>query len=378
MAQPVIRLSKSTISKEEIDAVSQTMAQEFLGMGQQVQMFEDDLVSFLGGEPSLCTSNTGTSALQMGIQSLGLKPGDEILIPSLTYVASFQAASAAGVFPVPTDVEINTGLICLESAKKLLTNKTKALMYVHYASEFSNIEEVQQFCQENELYLIADAAHSFGCTYQNKPIAQFADITCFSFDGIKNITSAEGGCLVSYKHTEAIELAKDLRLLGVEKDTEKRYQGTRSWDFDVKHQGWRYHLSEINATIGRVQLKKFQSDFSKIRKNLVTHYNNRIKEVDSIIIPLSAEYKGKAEVTKHIYPVRVLNGKRDQLKEHLEANNIQSGVHYKPNHQLTKYKSQGLPNAERLGSELLTLPLHADLLVSDIDRIISTINDFKD
>ena len=368
----MIRLSKSSISEREISAVATVLREEFLGLGPHVQALEQDLNAFFGGKVEAICVNTGTSALQLALQAIGIQPGDQVLVPTLTYVASFQAISATGAIPVACDVHETDGLLDLDDAKRRINKKCKAIMPVHYASNIGNLEAIYAFAAEHDLRVIEDAAHTFGSLYKNQLIGSFGDVVCFSFDGIKNITCGEGGAVVT-KDSSVIERVKDLRLLGVMKDTDKRYARARSWDFDVVDQGWRYHMSDIMAAIGRVQLSRFPEEFKPKRMAFAKQYREMLVDTPGIKL-FSAD--PHSEVVPHIMPIRVLEGKRDGLREHLLAQGIQIGVHYKPNHLLSKYASPGihLPVAEKLYGELLTLPLHVDLTQENISHIVDQLN----
>lgn len=370
-----MRLSKSCLGKEEIQAVSKILEIGYLGMGAEVQKFEMEISDFLSDETNVACVNTGTSALQLALQALGIGVGDEVLVPSLTFVASFQAVSATGATPVACDIDPNTGLLCLTDASKRVTSKTKALMYVLYASQSGDLDKVHEFATTYDLKVIEDAAHSFGCTYKNKKIGTISDVTCFSFDGIKNITSGEGGAVVS-KDFELIERVRDLRLLGVEKDTERRFKRERSWDFDVKEQGWRYHMSEIMAAIGRVQLSKLEKNFAPKRRSFFEKYFAGLKEVEGISFLDGYEWENN-HIIPHIMPIKVYGGLRDKMRSHLIDKEIEVGIHYKPNHLLGKFKTQyALPATEKFYNEILSLPLHPDLEDVDIENVIEEIQIF--
>ena len=364
-----IRLSKSCIGEQEKNAVMRVLDAGYLGMGQEVMLFEKDLSDFLSNKMHVSCVSTGTSALHLALQACGISEEDEVLVPSITYVASFQAISATGAKPVACDIDLSNGCLDLENAKKKMTSKTKAIMYVHYASGVGDRDNVFAFAQEFGLRVIEDAAHSFGGYYKNKRIGEDGDIICFSFDGIKNITCGEGGAVVS-SDINVIEKIRDLRLLGVKKDTENRYAGKRSWDFDVEDQGWRYHMSNVNAAIGREQLKKIDH-FAQKKRSLVALYLEQLKDLPVKILDLHFN-----DIVSHIFPVLIFNQKRDLLKEFLFQQNIETGIHYKPNHLLTKYKDVGYPNAEIFGECLLSLPLHVDLNEEDILRVTSLIKVF--
>lgn len=361
----LIRLSKSCLSSVEKEAVHKVLEREFLGMGSEVKRFEDALESFFGRKV-VCVTN-GTAALQLAVQACGIGQGDEVLVQSLTYVASFQAISATGAIPVACDVNRETLTIDLSDAEKRLTSKTRAIMPVHYSGGVGNLFEVHEFAKAHNLRIIEDAAHAFGTTYGGKRTGSFGDVACFSLDGIKNITSGEGGAIVS-DDVDLIQRVSDARLLGVNKDSERRYAGQRSWEFDVVSQGWRYHMSDIMAAIGLVQLERFP-ELADRRRNIARLYRDRL----SGIWRLSSINHDYTEVVPHIYPV-IISGltRRDEVREKLLKRSIQTGIHYFPNHWLTYYRNDGLPSlpvTETIYPQLLTLPLHPDLTEEDVNYV---------
>ncbi len=291
-SKKLIRLSKSCINEAEKKAVMKVLDAEFLGMGIDVNRFEKSLSNYF--ERDVVCVSTGTAALQLALQAAGIGKNDEVLVQSLTYVATFQAISATGAKPIACDIDLSTFCIDIKDAEKRITKNTKAIMPVHYCGGVGDIEGIYSFAENYNLRVIEDAAHAFGTSFKNKRIGSFGDIACFSFDGIKNITSGEGGCIVT-NDKKVTSIAKDIRLLGVEKDTEKRYSGSRSWDFDVKTQGWRYHMSNIMAAIGSTQLSNFNFS-SKKRQELAKHYIERLKNCTK-----SSLYRSIMMMLSHIY-----------------------------------------------------------------------------
>lgn len=363
----LIRLSKSCLSGEEKAAVLGVLDREFLGMGAEVQQFEQKLSDFFG-RPAVCIAN-GTAALQLALQAAGVGIGDEVLVPSLTYVASFQAISATGAKPVACDVRPDSLTLDWRDAEQRITKRTKAIMPVHYAGGVTGLYEINSFAEKHGLRVVEDAAHAFGTVFQGQRVGGFGDIACFSFDGIKNITSGEGGCIVT-DDVEVLTRVRDARLLGVEKDTEKRFTGQRSWDFDVTDQGWRYHMSNIMAAIGLAQLQRFP-EFASVRQGLAQHYDQLLYGHPNI----SIMHHNYNTVVPHIYVVRIQGlTDRKALQESLQSQGIQTGVHYRPNHQLSFFKDPAaapLPVTDIVYPEILTLPLHADLTEKDVYYVCS-------
>ena len=368
-----IRLSKSSIGEEEISAVAEVLKKEFLGMGDEVRLFEQELKDFTRTDMDVVCVNTGTAALHTAVAAICPCDGDEVLVPSLTYVASFQAVSASGAKPVACDIDRDTLLIDLKDAEKRITARTKAVMPVHYAGNCAKIDEVYKFAYKHGLRVIEDAAHSIGSERNGKPVGSEGDIICFSFDGIKNITSGEGGALFTSDKNVA-DFAKDFRLLGVQGDTNKRFSKERSWEFDVKHQGFRYHMSNIMAAIGRAQLGRID-EFRKTRQAVAKNYVRELSEIE-IITTQDINFD---EVIPHIFVIKVSGGHRDALRQELINNDIECGIHYYPNHLLSYFKSEyPLPAVSEAYEEILTLPVHNDLTAKQQSRVISVIKNYTE
>lgn len=367
----MVRLSKCSVDKNEFNAVNEVLKSEFFGTGPVTKKFEEDLSKYFNNDHYyLVCTNTGTSAIQLALQACNFPPKSEILVPSLTYVASFQAISAAGHKPIACDINENDGLLSINDAKNRITKKSKAVMLVHYNGHVGNLEKYYAFAKENNLKVIEDAAHAFGSRYNEKLIGSIGEIACFSFDGIKNITCGEGGMVIS-SNKRLIESISDYRLLGVQGDSKKRAQKKRSWNFDVKEQGWRYHMSDIMAAIGIQQLKKFEAIFKKRRQELNKYYRYKLEKNDNIML-FDTDIEN---VVPHIFPIRIQSDRKSVLIEKLKEKGIQTGLHYKPNHLLTFFKTKyNLPISENIYPQLITLPFHVDLKKKEIDLICKIIS----
>jgi dTDP-4-amino-4,6-dideoxygalactose transaminase len=365
----VIRLSKSCLGDAEKRAVMGVLDREYLGMGVEVQHFEQALTEFLG-RPALCVVN-GTAALHLALQACGIGAGDEVLVPSLTYIASFQAICAAGAKPIACDADSETLTLDWRDAEARVTPRTRAVMPVHYGGGVGDIEGIYAFARRRGLRVIEDAAHAFGTTVQGRRVGGFGDIACFSFDGIKNITSGEGGCIVADDES-VLQRVRDARLLGVQKDTEKRYLGQRSWEFDVCSQGWRFHMSNIMAAIGLEQLRRFE-EFAAIRRDRARLYDDLLRDQPRIRT-IRRDYD---TVVPHIYVIRLPGLKdRQKLRAQLLARNVQTGIHYQPNHQISFFRDPSaspLPVVDAVFPEILTLPLHCDLSRPDVAWICESL-----
>ena len=369
-----LRLSKSVVGEAEAQAVGRVLREDgYLGMGREVEAFEEEVAQFLGVDRErVIAVNSGTAALHLAVQAV-VPPEAEVLVQSLTFVATFQAIRAAGAVPVPCEVSPETITLDLADARRRLSPRTRAIMPVHYASYAGDLEGIYDLAREHGLRVIEDAAHAFGCTFKGRKIGSFGDLVCFSFDGIKNITCGEGGAVVTGDR-QAAQRIRDARLLGVERDTEKRFTGERSWEFEVRGPGYRYHLSNILAAIGRVQLKRFPKEFAPARVRLARIYRSRLAATAEIKL-LETDLD---QVVPHIQPIRVLNGRRDELRRFLTEKGIETGIHYKPNHLLTYFGGGHgrLPMTDQLYGELVSLPLHPDLSEADVHFVVDSILEF--
>lgn len=372
-----MRLSQSIVGEAEARAASRVICEDgYLGMGEETRRFEQELAQYLGVEPwQIISVNSGTAALHIAAWCAVAKARTEcklpekpvILAPSLTFVATFQAILAAGCIPVACDVLTDTGTLDLEDAARRLTESVIAVMHVDYASNPWQLDRVYEFGAKFGLTVIDDAAHAFGCRHHGRKIGSFGDLVCFSFDGIKNITCGEGGCLVAFDRDLA-GIAADARLLGVQGDTARRFSGSRSWDPDVTLPGMRYHLSNIMAAIGRVQLARLEHEFIPARRHLYERYKELLRDHEGVRL---LKTDPEDYIVPHIMPVRILRGMRDAVATALEKAGIPTGRHYKPNHLLSLFGkgTASLPACERLYSELITIPLHPGLAESEVEYI---------
>lgn len=375
-----LRLSRSIVGEAEARAVARIIEEDgYLGMGAETRRFEEEVAAYLGVAPwQVVSVNSGTAALHLGVFAAlqgaevgGATDAPEVLVPSLTFVASFQAVLAAGCVPVACDVLRETGTLDLVDAERRVTARTIAVMPVDYASNPWHLDETYAFARRLGLRVVEDAAHAFGCRQHGRKVGSFGDLVCFSFDGIKNITCGEGGCLVAFDE-ESARIAADARLLSVEGDTAKRFSGARSWDPDVRLPGWRFHMSNIMAAVGRIQLARLESEFIPARRELACLYAERLSGLPKVAL---LRTDPTDFIVPHIMPVRILDGHKDAVVAALQAENIPTGVHYKPNHLLTLFGGgrERLPATEALYDELVTLPLHPGLSVEDVETVCAAL-----
>jgi len=364
----LIPVSRPSLGEAELASIKTVFDSGWLGLGAQVFEFEQALQKFLGAKHVVCT-NTGTTSIHLALDALGIGKGDEVIVPSFTYVATIQAITATGAIPVFCDIHADDLNIDTKNIKGKITRRTKAILPVHYRGIPCDMDELGKLAQEKSLFVVEDAAHAFGSSYKGKKIGSFGDITCFSFDPIKNITCGEGGAVV-FQDDSLFEKIQQKRILGIDKDTWSRYRNERSWFYDVVTQGYRYHMSNINAAVGLIQLKKFDR-MNRRKIDVAKQYDAAFDDVAGIALLRNDGYK---DIGLFVYILKVIKG-RNELMDHLAKRGVGSGIHYIPCHIFSFYKKEGihLPITEQIYDEILTLPLFPDITDTQVERVIDAV-----
>lgn len=369
-----IPVFQPSVGKDTITYFSKAIKIGWLGMGKTTKEFEDKIANYLNlkNRYVVCT-NTGTSALHIALKMAGVGKGDEVITPSFNYVADHQAILMTGADVVMCDIrDDNLGIDC-KKAEQLISKKTKAIIPLHFAGIPCDQSQLFKLGKKYGLRIIEDAMHAFGTKINGKKIGSYGDITCFSFDPVKVVTSIDGGCVVVNTKKE-VEKLHYLRLLGVDKDTTERYKNKRVWDYDVVSEGYRYHLTNIMASVGISQIKNVDK-FIKSRQKTCKRYNKFFKGISDLKIPNS----NFENVSPFIYSLRVLNGKREALIEHLKKLKIDVGIHFIPVHKHAYFKNSrhgDLAITEQVVKEVLTLPLHSNMKEELVKRVINGVTSF--
>jgi len=343
-------------------------------MGAGTKEFEDRITSFLGlHDRFVVATNTGTSALHIALRAAGVGPGDEVITPSFNYVADHQAIHMAGADVVMCDVrEENLGIDC-EKAAALCGPRTKALLPLHFAGIPCDIAGVYRLAAERGLRVIEDACHGFGTIVNGKRLGSFGDVATFSFDPVKVVTAVDGGCVVA-SSAEELEKLRHLRLLGVDRDTTERYKNRRAWDYDVVSEGFRYHLTNILASVGISQIKR-ADEFITSRQAVCRRYNAAFGELEGVTVPAS-DFSG---ISPFIYSLRVLGGRRQALIDHLRGRQVDVGIHFVPVHKHTFFKDArrgDMKVTDRVVEQVVTLPLHSCMREDFVERVIDGVRLF--
>lgn len=370
---PPIPVFQPVIGVDTIKAVVDALHAGWLGMGAVTQAFEEELARFLGLDARyVLATNTGTSALHLGLLAAGVGPGDEVITAAFNFVADHQAIIATGAAPVLCDVDDATLGLDPEKAAALISPRTKAIMPLHFGGVAGRLKELYALAERHRLRVVEDATHAFGTRVDGRAIGSVGDVTCFSFDPVKVITSIDGGAVV-VNDAATLERLRHWRFLGIDRETLARYKNSRAWEYDVVSQGFRYHLTNINAAVGLSQLARVD-EFIASRRQACRLYTRLLAGVAGARCP-ATDFE---DVSPFIYTVRVPAARREGLIEHLRGRGIATGIHFLPAQHFTYLKGfrrGDLAVTERVTPEILTLPLHTHMAPATIERVADAIRE---
>jgi dTDP-4-amino-4,6-dideoxygalactose transaminase/acetyltransferase-like isoleucine patch superfamily enzyme len=353
-AKNFIPIAKPYIGQKEKDAVIRVLNSTSLAQGPEVELFEKEFSSLVDGRYCVAV-NSGTSALHLSLLAAKIGPGDEVIIPSFTFAATANVVRLCGATPIFCDIDKNF-CVDIKHVKSLITKKTKAIMPVHLYGHPANILKLKSVCKRNNILIIEDAAQAHGASLKGVAVGTLGDIACFSFYPTKNMTSGEGGMIVT--NSESIyRYVKLLRNQGME----KKYQN--------EIVGFNNRMTDIHAAIGRVQLKRLDSWNNK----RILNAEFLSKNLKNVVVPKAAS--GVKHVY-HQYTILVEKEKRDSIVEKLSEMGIGCGVYYPtPCHRLPSFNEDVyLPNTEDISQRCISLPVHPFLSQADLEKIISSVN----
>ena len=366
-----IPVFRPLLEDEEMAASRQALELGWLGMGSYVGRFEDRLKEVVGAsDRHVVAVSTGHAALHLALMAAGVGPGDEVITPSINNVADFQAIVAVGASPDFCDIDPVSLSVDLERAEELISPRTRALIVMDYDCLLCDHDRVADLAARTGLRIVHDAAHSLGSLHRGRPVGSFSDIAMFSFDPVKTITCIDGGALVVRTEEEAQAL-REMRLIGMGQPSSVMYQNQRAWTYDVARLGFRYHMANLHAAIGLAQLGKLDV-IARTRREACRTYNARLHGVPGITVPQT----DFADVTPFLYYVRVEAGRRDAFRQHLAERGIDTGIHWQPGHWFTLFKDcrrGDLSVTERVGREIVSLPLHSKMAATDLDRVCDAV-----
>jgi len=340
------------------------------GMGPKTVEFEEKFAQYIGTRYALGL-NSGTAALHLALMCIDVQNA-EVISPSMTFVSTNHAILYNGGIPVFCDVEYDNLNVTAQEIEKLITDKTKAIIVVHYGGYACDMDSIMELARAHNLYIIEDCAHACGGKYKDKMLGSIGDFGCFSFQAVKNLSTGDGG-MITTDNEEWTKRIKRLRWVGISKDTFERGAGNNyDWFYDVTELGFKYHMNDIIAAIGLAQLEKIEWMNDK-RRYWSSRYRESLKNISEIKCPPVKDYMFPA---CHNFVIKAEG--RDELRKVLMEKGITTGVHYYPNHLFDMYKEyyRKLPVTESVWKNLVTLPLYPDLEEKDFQLIIKTIRDF--
>lgn len=358
------------LGDEEKQAVLHVMESNWLTAGPQIAEFESAFSATLGGDAQAVAVSNATAALHLSLQALGVGPGDEVIVPSLTFVACANAIRYVGATPVFADVtsELDWNISPTDVEAKI-TPHTRAIMVVHYAGYACDMDQFIAIAQRHGLLLVEDCSHAPMGTWKGKALGTFGDTGCFSFFSNKNMTTGEGGMVVS-RNPQLTERFRILRSHGITASTYQRFKG-HAYGYDVAELGYNYRLDEIRAAIGIEQLRKLPG-FNAQRKELVERYRLLItKKLPQVRVPFAER---NSDSSYHIFPVLLPGNEeaRNNILRSMAERGIQCSMHYRPIHQFSAYEdaAANVPITDRIASSILTLPLFPSLSDAQMDMVV--------
>ena len=389
-----IPFSPPDISDSEIDEVIDTLKSGWITTGPKTKKFENDITSYCGSAKTVCLSSATTS-LEMTLRILGIGKGDEVIVPAYTYTASCSVICHVGATPVIVDSQTDSVEMDYDLMADAISEKTKAIIPVDIAGilcDYDKIFEVVDDKKElfnpnsdlqkafNRIIVIADCAHGFGAEMNNKKSGTFADFTCFSFHAVKNLTTAEGGAVtwISHDGIDNDELYKKYQIYSLHGQTKDALaKTTGSWEYDILIPGYKCNMTDIQASIGLVQLNRYD-DLLKRRHEIIAKYDAAFSEYPFI----TQSHKTENSISSgHLYLLRIEDidmEKRNEIISKMGERGVSTNVHYKPLPLLTAYKNLGFdiadyPNAYNLFLNEISLPLYSTLSDEAVNYIIDSL-----
>lgn len=380
-----IPFSKVPMAGNELNYVNEVLESGWLTTSTKALQFERLFAEYLGVRYA-CAVNSCTAALHLAVEAVGVKAGDKVIIPTMTFTATADVVRYLGADPVFTDVAYGTCLLTPEILQAALAKNgnVRAVMPVHYGGQAAKLATsegngIVDICRSRQIRVVEDAAHAFPTKFQGRFVGSFGDVTCFSFYANKTITTGEGGMLVT--NDEAIyNRVKTMRLHGIDHDVWDRYtNGKTSWEYDIVAPGYKYNMPDINAAVGLAQLEKVDY-FREQRQRCALYYLNELQNLSVVDLPLCV---GPVENHAwHLFPIIIKPDapvSRNEFIHRMSQHGIGTSVHYKPLHRMSYYRDtyqlneKDFPNAERIWEGIVSLPIYPDLTDAELKYVCAAI-----
>lgn len=367
-----VPMFRPLIEQAEIDAATEALRMGWLGMGSYVNKMEQALSNHLElGDKRLALVNTGHSALHLALEVADVGPGDEVITPSFNCVSDFQAILQTGAEPVICDVRPDTLTMDVQSAEPLVTERTKAVVFIDYASSLADYDAIEAFAAKHDLRVIHDAAHSFNSRDpKGRMVGSFSDLTMLSFDPVKTLTCLDAGAII-VNNDEELRRVHEMRILGMGQPPAVMYQNKRAWTFHVDDIGYRYHVINLHAAIGLQQLAKIER-IAETRRDTCAYYLDRLAGIDDLVLPqIDLE-----NFTPFIFVVRVPGEQRNDFRTRLGEHGIDTGVHWQAGHTfdlLRDCRRGNLRVSMQASDEIVSLPLHSAMDEKAMEAVADTV-----
>ncbi len=368
----MIPYGRQSINDDDIAAVIQALKGDFLTTGPLVEKFEQEIEKVVGAPCAVVSS--GTAALHCAYAAIGVEPGDEIITPPITFIATQATAALLGARIVFADIQLDTGNIDPKAVEAAITSRTKAIVAVDYAGHPADLDELRKIADKYGIYLIEDAAHAIGSNYKGLPVGSIADITTFSFFPTKNLTTAEGGAVASI-HPELLQKARRFSRQGLIREPDEfRIKSEGPWHQEVQEFGLNYRLPDVLCALGISQISRI-NEFKVKRNDIYNFYSSHLGNLTNIRLPLKKDY---VDPMWHLFHVHVDPAKRSEIFLHLREFGIGAQVNYMPAHWHPVFemenKSQGeFPMSNQFYRSEISLPMHAELANNDLYAVVTSL-----
>jgi len=363
------------ITEDEINVVIEVLKSGWLSMGYKTLEFENKFAEYIGSKHAVAT-NSCTSALFLSLKVLGIKKGDEVITTPFTFAATANVIVHCGAKPVFVDIEEETYNINADKIEEKITDKTKAIIVVHYGGQPADMKKIMKIAREYDLKVIEDAAHAVGSEYEKgKKVGSFGNLTCFSFYATKPMTTGEGG-MITLNSDDLNEELRILRLHGISRDAWKRYLETDNWYYEVIEAGYKFNPTDISSAIGLEQLKKLDW-MNERRKEIAEYYNEHLQGLDIIRPHIDSNVKS----SYHLYPIRLINYDRNKFIKKMTQKGIGTSVHFIPLHLMPFYRKRygykrgDFPVAEKVFENIVSLPIYPQLTEKQLEFIVKSIKE---
>ncbi len=373
----IVPFHRPYMTEDEVAGAAEAIRNGWLTMGMKTVEFEKQFAAYIG-TPHALAVNSCTAALHLAVHLLGIKEGDEVIVPSITFAATAEVVRYYGAVPVIADVERDTHLLDPADFEKRITPRTKAVIPVHYGGQPCDMDAIRAIADAHSIAVIEDAAHSLPSKYKGKLVGTLSDLTAFSFYATKTLATGEGG-MVTTSRDEYAEKIRTMRLHGISRDAWKRFTNEGTWRYDVLDAGFKYNITDVASAIGLAQLAKLDM-MNDMRRAIADRYNAAFASIKHIIPYV---IRADRETCHHLYPLRLnldaLSCTRDEFYDELKNLGVHTSVHYTPLYRFTYYSrfasgAADYPNSEWVFDRMLSLPVFPGMTDAEVDHVIESVH----